>query len=160
MFCIQIVTSGVLKGYVQGVGGPNQYPIYRPLCLLGIDSCIYMDMLKWNKSFFLHKLVATWMRILLIFIIINVSWVLANIMSKSSQCFRKGKKKSGRGLCIMVCPSFGKIIICLYTPIVGSWWTQRVVMAACHYHLWWRWWFVTLWATLMRLWLHSLSCYL
>jgi hypothetical protein len=39
-------TSGVLKGYVQGAGGPNHYPIYRPLCLSGIDACIYRDMLK------------------------------------------------------------------------------------------------------------------
>jgi len=45
-FCIQVVTSGVLKGYVQGAGGPNLYPIYRPLCLSGIDACIYRDMLK------------------------------------------------------------------------------------------------------------------
>ncbi len=40
------VTSGMLKGYVQGAGGPNDYPIYRPLCLLGIDACIYREMLK------------------------------------------------------------------------------------------------------------------
>ncbi len=33
-------------------------------------------------------------------------------------------------------------------------------MVTCHCHLWWRWWFVTLWTTFMRLWLHSLSCYL
>jgi hypothetical protein len=33
-------------------------------------------------------------------------------------------------------------------------------MAACHCRSWWRWWSVTLWATHMRLWLHSLSCYL
>jgi hypothetical protein len=44
--CILIDTSGVLKGYVQGAGGPNHYPIYRPLCLLGIDAFIYRDMLK------------------------------------------------------------------------------------------------------------------
>jgi hypothetical protein len=29
-----------------GAGGPNHYPIYGPLCLLGIDACIYRDMLK------------------------------------------------------------------------------------------------------------------
>jgi hypothetical protein len=44
MFSIQVVTSGVLKGYVQGAGSPNHYPIYRPLS--GIDACIYRDMLK------------------------------------------------------------------------------------------------------------------
>ncbi len=106
MFCIQVVTSGVLKGYVQGAGGPNHYPIYRPLCLLGIDACIYRDILKWNKSSFLQKLVAAWMRILLTFLISNVSWVLANITSESSHCFRKGNRNSGHRLCIMVCPSF------------------------------------------------------
>jgi hypothetical protein len=46
MFYIQVVTSGVLKGYVQGARSPNHYPIYRPLCLLGIDVSIYRDMLK------------------------------------------------------------------------------------------------------------------
>jgi hypothetical protein len=62
-------------------------------------------MLKWNKSSFLQKLVAAWMRILLTFLISNVSWVLANITSKSSHYFRKGNRNSGRTLCIMVCPS-------------------------------------------------------
>ncbi len=85
---------------------PTIYPIYRPLCLLGIDACIYRDMLKWNKSSFLQKLVAAWMRILLTFLISNVSWVLANITFESSHCFRKGNRNSGRRLCIMVCPSF------------------------------------------------------
>ncbi len=37
---------------------------------------------------------------------------------------------------------------------------RRVVMAARHCRSWWRVWSVTLWATLMRSWLHSLSCYL
>ncbi len=66
----------------------------------------WRDMLKWNKSFFLQKLVAAWMRILLTFLISNVSWVLANITSESSHCFQKGNRNSGCRLCIMVCPSF------------------------------------------------------
>jgi len=36
----------MIKLFLQGAGGPNHYPIYRPLCLLGIDACIYWDMLK------------------------------------------------------------------------------------------------------------------
>ncbi len=63
-------------------------------------------MLKWNKSSFLQKLVAAWTRILLTFLISNVSLVLANITSESSHCFRKCNRNSGRRLCIMVCPSF------------------------------------------------------
>jgi hypothetical protein len=44
---LQVIFVGdMLKGYVQGAGGPNHYPIYRPLCLLGIDAFIYRDMLK------------------------------------------------------------------------------------------------------------------
>jgi hypothetical protein len=36
----------MIKLFLQGAGGPNHYPIYRPLCLLGIDACIYWDMVK------------------------------------------------------------------------------------------------------------------
>ncbi len=32
--------------------------------------------------------------------------MLANIMSESSHCFRKGNRNSRHRLCIMVCPSF------------------------------------------------------
>ncbi len=42
----------------------------------------------------------------------------------------------------------------------GSWWNQWVVMASHHCYSWWSWWSDTLWETLIRLWLHSLSCYL
>jgi len=61
-----------------------------------------------------------------------------------------------------VCPDFGWII---YIPvdIVRSWWSQWVVvMAAQHWYPWWRWSGLILCedATLIRLWLHSLSGYL
>ncbi len=37
-----------------------------------------------------------------------------------------------------------EIIICLvYTPPIGSWWSQQRVMAASHCSSWWRWWFDT-----------------
>jgi hypothetical protein len=48
----------------------------------------------------------------------------------------------------------------LPTPTIRSWWSQWVVTAARHCYLWSRWWSVTLWVTLIRLWLHSLSFYL
>jgi hypothetical protein len=54
----------------------------------------------------------------------------------------------------------GQIIIYLSTPTVRSWWIQWVVMAACHCYYWWGWCFDALWAILIRLWLHSLSCHL
>ncbi len=50
------------------------------------------------KKFFACSLIRS-------FLISNVSWVLANITSESSHCFRKGNRNSGRRLCIMVCPS-------------------------------------------------------
>lgn len=49
---IEAVTSGVLEGYVQGGWGLNHYPIYRHVCLSGIDACICRDVLKWNISSF------------------------------------------------------------------------------------------------------------
>jgi len=54
---------------------------------------------------------------------------------------------------------FGWIKMYLSKPTIGSWWSQWVVMAACHCYLWWTWWSDTLWATLIRSWLHPLSCY-
>jgi hypothetical protein len=56
-------------------------------------------------------------------------------------------------------PDMRWIIICLSAPTIGSWWSQQVIMAARHCSSWWRWWSDTLWATLIRLQLHSLSCY-
>jgi hypothetical protein len=88
------------------------------------------------------------------------SWVLANITSESSHCFQKGNRNSGHRLCMMVCPSFWEDYYMLIYTTVGSWWTQWVVMAACHCRSWWRWRSLTLWVTLIMLWLHSLSCHL
>jgi hypothetical protein len=55
----------------------------------------------------------------------------------------------------MVCPK-------LQPPSVTGEISGVVVMAACCWPLWWRrwWWSDTLWVTLIRLWLCSLSCYL
>jgi hypothetical protein len=46
------------------------------------------------------------------------------------------------------------------THCLRSWLSHWVVMATCHCYSWWRWWSDTLWVSLIRLWLHSLSCYL
>lgn len=43
----------------------------------------------------------------------------------------------------------------LSKPTVRSWWSQRAVMAVCHFYSWQRQWFDTLWVTLIRSWLHS-----
>ncbi len=80
--------------------------VVKSLPRIMLPTYMCRDMLKWNKSSFLQKLVAAWMRILLTFFISNVSWVLANITSESSHCFQKGNRNSGRRLCIVVCPSF------------------------------------------------------
>jgi hypothetical protein len=57
-------------------------------------------------------------------------------------------------------PDMRWIIIYLSAPTIGSWWSQQVIMAARHCSSWWRWWSDTLWATLIRLRLHSLWCHL
>ncbi len=58
MFCIQVVTGYVFKGYVQGAGGLNHYP----LCALGLEAFLYRDKLNWNETC-CHKFVAAWIRI-------------------------------------------------------------------------------------------------
>jgi hypothetical protein len=50
--------------------------------------------------------------------------------------------------------------ICLSTLTIESWWTQWIVMTGHHCYLWWRWWSDTLWLTLIRWCLYSLSCFI
>jgi hypothetical protein len=78
-------------------------------------------------------------------------------MSECSWFFWTCDRNSGCS-CLMVCPFWVDNYICLPTLTWGQW----VVMAACHCQL-----FMIRWhglrlceATHMRLWLHSLSCYL
>ncbi len=60
------------------------------------------------------------MRILLIFFISNVFWVLTNITFESSHYFWKGNKNSGHKLCIMVCPSFWENYYKHLHPLLGA----------------------------------------
>ncbi len=91
----------------------------------------------------------------------NVSWLLANVMTKSSCCFWKCNRNSGHRIFVSwFAQYFGQVIINISTPTVRSWWSQWGVMAAHHCYSWGRWWSDTLWATFRRLWLHSLFCYL
>jgi hypothetical protein len=48
MYCIQVVSSGVTRWYVQGAGGPNHYPLCRPL--YGLDDCLYRVKVKMRWS--------------------------------------------------------------------------------------------------------------
>jgi len=48
----------------------------------------FLAQAEWSEAY-LHQFVGAWMRILLIFFIRYVSWVVASIMSKSSNCFHK-----------------------------------------------------------------------
>jgi hypothetical protein len=41
MFYIQVITSGVFKGYVQGAGGPNLYILYISLYVLKAKMLAY-----------------------------------------------------------------------------------------------------------------------
>jgi hypothetical protein len=99
------------------------------------------------------------MRILLTFFISWLSWGLANIMTESSCCFWKGNRSSGRRFCIIVCPTFwADHSIFFYThhqelakSVVSQCSSSLLFMIkvmVCH-----------LWVILIRLWLHSLLCY-
>jgi hypothetical protein len=58
--------------------------------------------MRWNETYS-HKLhVAAWTRILLSFLLLWTSQVLANIMTVSSHCFKKCTRNSGCRFCIMV----------------------------------------------------------
>jgi hypothetical protein len=81
-------------------------------------------------------------------------------MNESSRCFWKHGRYSGCRFHILVCPNLGQVVIYSSTPTILSWWSQWVVMSVHHCYLWWMWWSDTLWATWIRLWMHSLPCYL
>jgi hypothetical protein len=87
--------------------------------------------------------------------IVYVPGVVANIMTESSHCFCKCDTNSGCRSLYNSLPKFGLVIIYLCKPTVGSWWSQWGVMAARQWYSSWRWWFDTLWVTLIRLWSHS-----
>jgi hypothetical protein len=79
-----------------------------------------------------------------------VSWVLPNLMTESPCCFWKCNRNSGHRFCTFV----SLIFLYISTPKNGCWWShgsmsllfmRKVVVD-------------TLWATLIRLWPHSLSC--
>ncbi len=101
-------------------------------------------------------LVAAWMRkvwtIPLYFS--HVSWVLTNLMTESSCCFQKEMWEKLRTWILYIeLYNFRQMITDLSTPTVSSWWIQLVTMVA-----WCMWWSDTLWATLTRSQLHSVSC--
>jgi hypothetical protein len=48
MYCIEVVSSGVTRWYVQGAGGPNHYALCRPL--YGLDDCLYRVRVKMRWS--------------------------------------------------------------------------------------------------------------
>ncbi len=79
-------------------------------------------------------------------------------MTESSHCVQKCERTSGHRFPRMVWLKFWAGYTYVSTSTIGSQWSPWVVMAAHHCYLWWRWWSDTLWATLIRLWLHSLLC--
>jgi hypothetical protein len=68
-----------------------------------------------------------------------MSLELANIVPESFQCWWKCYRNSRHRFCIMVCPVFRQIIVCLSIAVVRSCWSQWVVIVACHCSSSWRW---------------------
>jgi hypothetical protein len=87
----------------------------------------------------LNQVVHTHFRTLLTLFISNVSWVLINIMTESSQCFCKYKRNLGDAFCMMVCVKcrvhLGGVLF--LAPTSRNWWSQCVVMPVCYWG--WRW---------------------
>jgi hypothetical protein len=57
LFCIQVVTSVLLKDVFRAQEAPSTNSLCRPLYVLGLGACLYSDKLKWNEAY-PHKLVA------------------------------------------------------------------------------------------------------
>jgi hypothetical protein len=96
-------TEGVLMRWsMMRISCDVIYSLCRPPYVFSLDACLYRDMLKWNEAY-PHKLIAAWMRIQLTFLIRYVSWVQANIINESPNCFQKN---SACRFYIMVCLKF------------------------------------------------------
>ncbi len=86
--------------------------------------CLFLQAQAEMKMNMLSSLLLqlNWMRILLNFFMSSVSWMLANVMTKSSSCcFWKCNRNSAHRSCITVCPDSGWSITYLSTPIIESW---------------------------------------
>jgi hypothetical protein len=112
---------------------------------LGWDACLYWDKLKWNQAY-PYKLVAVWMKVLLIFWLAMPLTVVADILTESYHCFQKCKKLRMPISSTSICPTVMRLCC------------QWVVMAASDNHFLWRWWSDTLWLTFTRLWPHHSCC--
>jgi hypothetical protein len=110
---------------------------------------LYRDKLKWNEAY-PHKLITAWRRILSTLFISYVSWLLA--MIESSCCFQKCNRNWGHR-CLYNGLSESLDVIYIHPLELMKW----GVMVVCHCCSWWRWWSETLWVTLIKLWLHTLS---
>jgi hypothetical protein len=96
-------TEGVLMRWgMMRISCDVIYSLCRPPYVFSLDACLYRDMLKWNEAY-PHKLIAAWMRIQLTFLIRYVSWVQANIINESPNCFQKNPACR---FYIMVCQKF------------------------------------------------------
>lgn len=90
-----------------------------------------------------HMLVAAWMRILLTFLIIWVSLVLANITNFPVALLSCNRNSGCTFLYEFLAKKFEQIIIDLSTPTIESQWIQLGVMAASHSYMMKVWCFVS-----------------
>jgi hypothetical protein len=95
---------------------------------------------------------------LLTLLISNVSWVLINIMTESSECFCKYDRNLGDAFCMMVCVKcrvdLGGVLY--FAPTIRNWWKS----VGSHGSLLLRMEVALRARTLVRWWLHLLSCFL
>lgn len=45
-----------LKGHAQAAGGPNHYPLCRPLYVLSLNACLNRGKLSWNEAYLTNLL--------------------------------------------------------------------------------------------------------
>jgi len=136
------------------VSDPHHYPLCMPVYPLGLDACFYRDKLKWNETY-PHKLVAAaWMRILLTFSVFYVSDASQHHDRDFTLLLEMWQKLRTQ----ILYNSFPRFSPNCYVLIYTHCWeldshgrlSLLFVLKVIVWHF----------VTLIRIWLHSLSCYL
>jgi len=107
---------------------------------------IYVNLSALKEDALLLALTA-WMRILLTF---KVSYAHHDCC-----CFWKCSRNSGRFLFYNCLPEILSLLLDPHIHLLLGAYEVSGVVAASHWHSWWRWWSDPFWVTLTRLWPHS-----
>jgi len=125
MYWIQVVTSGLLNGYVQGALGPNHKPpppplsLFRPLYAFRIRCLLVQGQAKIKQSSS-SQVCCSLNEANIDFFWFVASWVLAAIMTESSHCLWKFDRNRGWRF-IYKCFAWNFEQIVIHLPMIHQW---------------------------------------